>query len=152
MLTVRLTFPPCLRWVPGFGFCEATRPFFALVEETCSTFPAEQKWAASARLAAASVLPVTFGTTQFASANFAVTARAPFAVSLHVLLPLHAPDQPAKLEPREGFAFRVTRMPNVNACEQVFCEQLIPDGVLVTFPPPFPDRWTVRVCAAVGCT
>ena len=62
-----------LRWVPAFGRSETTRPVVTLLEKTCFTVPAEQKCALSARFAAARVWPATFGTTQFASANLAVT-------------------------------------------------------------------------------
>jgi hypothetical protein len=46
--TVRLTLPPCRRWVPAFGLCEITRPFATLLENAFVTFPTEQKCALSA--------------------------------------------------------------------------------------------------------
>ncbi len=146
LLTTRLTLPLCSRCVPRFGFCEATRPFFALVEKTRLIFPAVQKCALSVRFAAASVLPVTFGTMQFSSVNSAVTERPWSAVSLHGFLPTQAPLQPAKLEPVAAFAFSVTAVPKVKSCEHVVFVQLIPFGVLVTLPAPLPVLCTVTVC------
>ena len=79
--------------------------------------------------------------------NFALTVRAALAFTLHLgFLPEQAPVQPAKLEPFEGFALRVTDVPNANLCEHL-CGQLIPAGLLVTFPELLPDLWTVRVFA-----
>lgn len=144
-LTVSLTFAPCLRCLPGLGFCATTRPFFR-PEATCLTLPALQERALRARFAAASVLPVTLGTTQFFSANFAVTERASSALILHLDLPLHAPDQPLNDEPFEAVALRVTDVPYAKRCEHVL-PQLIPAGVLLTLPEPFPDLCTVTVCA-----
>jgi hypothetical protein len=139
LLTVNATLAPCLRCLPGFGFCATTRPFFTLLEKACLTLPILQECALSARFAAARVLPVTLGTTQLLSVNFAVSERASVAVTLHADLPRHAPVQPANDEPFAAFAFRVTFVPNTNWCEQVF-PQLIPFGELVTLPEPFPDR------------
>jgi hypothetical protein len=146
LLTVRLTLPLWFRWLPAFGFVEMTRPLFTLFEKAWPIFPAEQECALSAFLAADSALPFTFGTTQFLSVNFAVTDRAWLAVTWHVLLPVQAPEKPPKLEPLAAFACRVTEVPKANPCEQV-PPQLMPAGVLVTVPMPFPDLCTVRVCA-----
>ena len=78
--------------------------------------------------------------------NLAPTVRAAVVFTLHLgFLPEQAPVQPPKRERFEGFALRVTDVPNANLCEHL-CGQLIPAGVLVTFPEPEPDRWTVRVC------
>jgi hypothetical protein len=137
-LTVRLTLPLCFRWLPGFGCCETTRPGFALLEEACLIFPAEQKCALSARLAADRVLPLTFGTTHFLNVNLAVTDVGAFTVILQRGLPLQAPDQPAKVDPLAAFAFRVTDVPHLTLCEHVF-GQLMPAGELLIFPEPFPD-------------
>ena len=84
MLTVRFTLALCLRWVPGFGLCEITRPARTLLEKACLIFPAEQECALSARFAAERVLPFTFATTQFLSVNLAVAVRAPLTLSLHL--------------------------------------------------------------------
>ena len=145
MLTVRLTLPLCLRWVPALGLCEMTRPARTLLEKACLIFPAEQECALSARFEAERVLPLTFGTTQFLSVNFAVAVRGPVTVSLHLDLPWHAPDQPAKREPRAGLAFSVTDVRNAYLCEHVF-GHLMPPGELVIFPGPFPLLWIFRVC------
>ena len=54
---------------------------------------------------------MTFGTTQFACANFAVTASAALVMTLHVPLPVHAPDQPTNLEPSGGVRLQRHRGP-----------------------------------------
>src|SRR6187551_3370296 len=114
-----------------------TRPAFTRLEKACLILPAEQKWAFSARLAAARLLPFTFGTTQFLSVNFAVAESGPWTLSLHLERPWHAPDQPAKAEPLAAFTFRVTDLPKANPCEHFF-GQLIPFGELVILPEPLP--------------
>ena len=79
--------------------------------------------------------------------NFALTVRAAVALTLHLdFLPEHAPAQLAKPDPFEALALSVTDLPKANLCEHL-CGQLIPAGVLVTLPEPFPDLRTVRVCA-----
>ena len=66
-----------------------------------------------------SVLPSMFGTTQF-WANLALTETVPSTMNVQVLLrqqamqvlvAVQAPDQPAKAEPFEAWAFRVTEFP-----------------------------------------
>lgn len=53
-------------------------------------------------------------------------------------VPLHAPpDHPAKVEPVAGVAARVTEVPPLNMALQAE-PQLIPEGLLVTVPPPAP--------------
>ena len=145
MLTVRFTRPWCLRWVPAFGLCEITRPARTLLEKACLILPAEQECVLRARFATRRVLPFTLGTTQFFSVNFAVAVRGPVTLSLHLDLPWHAPDQPAKLEPRPGFAFSVTEVRNAYLCEQVLGQRM-PLGELVILPEPLPLLWTFRVC------
>ena len=66
----------------------------------------------------------------------------PLILSLHVTLPLQAPDQPANAEPLAAFALRVTDFPNANACEHFF-GHLMPAGELAIFPEPFPDLRTL---------
>ena len=56
--------------------------------------------------------------------------------------PEQAPDQPLKSELAFGFAVSVTDVPLANFA--VHAEpQLIPEGLLVTVPPPVPEFWTV---------
>ena len=64
-------------------------------------------------------------------------------------VPLHPPDQPAKVEPAAGVAVNVTWVPTLND-ELQAVPQLIPDGLLPTEPDPVPARETVNV--AVGAT
>ena len=67
----------------------------------------------------------------------------------HGLVPEHAPDQPAKVEPDVGVAVRVTEVPLVNDAEQVEPHEM-PDGFDEMVPAPVPDRLTER--AKVGMT
>ena len=140
LLTVRLTLPLCLRWLPAFGLCEITRPARTLLEKACLIFPAEQACALSARFAAERLLPFTFGTTQFLSVNFAVAVRSPLMLSLHLDLLCTRRARPAgeARSPCEAFAFSVTDVPYAYLCEHVF-GHLMPAGELVIFPEPFPD-------------
>src|SRR5438132_11196346 len=62
-------------------------------------------------------------------------------VSAHGLVPLHAPDQPAKNEPLLAAAVRVTTVPELNEAAHAG-EQLIPAGLLVTTPLPVPANCT----------
>jgi hypothetical protein len=65
-------------------------------------------------------------------------------VTEHVPVPLHAPDQPAKVESDAGLATSFTTKPEVKLAEQVE-PQLIPDCELDTVPEPVPLRVTVNV-------
>ena len=70
--------------------------------------------------------------------NCAVTDFAASTVTTHVPVPEHpAPDQPVKFEPVAGVAVNVTTVPFVYELEQV-APQLIPAGLDVTVPLPFP--------------
>jgi hypothetical protein len=99
------------RRLPGFGFCEMTRPFLTLREAACLTLPSLQLWLLSERLAAFSVLPSSFGTTHFLSEKEAVTARLALIVTRQAPVPVHAPDQPANLEFEAGVGVNVTDVP-----------------------------------------
>ena len=76
--------------------------------------------------------------------NVAVTLVLALTVTVQVAVPVQAPDQPAKVEPEEGVAVRVTEVPLLKVAAQVE-PQLIPAGVLVTVPVPVPAGVTVRV-------
>lgn len=69
--------------------------------------------------------------------NSAVTDLAWLIVTVHGPVPLHAPPQPAKVDPSPGAAVRVTRLGAAKPCEQS-PGQSMPAGVLVTFPSPSP--------------
>ena len=58
------------------------------------------------------------------------------------LVPEQAPDQPVKSELASGFAVSVTDVPLANSALHAE-PQLIPDGLLVTVPPPVPAFWIV---------
>ena len=57
-------------------------------------------------------------------------------------VPVQAPDQAVKSELASGFAVSVTDVPLANFALHAE-PQLIPDGLLVTVPPPIPAFWTV---------
>ncbi len=57
-------------------------------------------------------------------------------------VPEQAPNQPVKSELASGFAVSVTDVPLANFALHAK-PQLIPDGLLVTVPPPVPAFWTV---------
>ena len=54
------------------------------------------------------------------------------------------PDQPANVDPEAAVAVNVTAVPLLILAVQVL-PQLIPTGLLVTVPVPFPARVTVSV-------
>jgi hypothetical protein len=74
--------------------------------------------------------------------NVAVTAAFPVKVTLQVLVPVQAPDQPANVELLFGAAVSVSMVPLVKLALQV-APQLIPAGLLVIVPAPVPALWTV---------
>ena len=80
----------------------------------------------------------------------AVTAWFPLSVIMQVLLlPQFAPIHPAKYEFATGAAVSVTCVPRGKLAVQVgFGGQVIPTGLLVTLPVPFPARVTVNIGAA----
>ena len=88
-----------------------------------------------------------------------VTAVAPLSVTAHVPVPLHAPPQPANVEPAAAAAFSVTNVPEgkLALLDVQAAAQLSPAGVLVTLPLPVPDLVSVRgkvvtVAVNVGVT
>jgi hypothetical protein len=74
--------------------------------------------------------------------NTAPTLAAAFIVTVQEPVPLHAPLQPAKVEPVPGVAARVTTVPCAKLALQV-APQLKPAGELVTVPLPVPLRVAV---------
>lgn len=77
-----------------------------------------------------------------AELNVAETLVSAFMVTLHVEVPLQAPDQPAKAALAAGAAVSVTAVPALNAARQVE-PQLMPAGLLETVPEPVPEFVTV---------
>jgi hypothetical protein len=76
--------------------------------------------------------------------NVAVTFVLAVIVTTHAAVPVHPlPLQPAKVEVRLGVAVSVTTVPVTKLVEQRPAGQLMPAGVLVTFPLPVPVRLTV---------
>ena len=76
--------------------------------------------------------------------KFALTDFAASMVTLHAPVPLHAPPQPANVEPESGVTAKLTTVPLAKLAEHVVPQE-IPEGVLVTVPVPGPLLATVRV-------
>jgi len=74
--------------------------------------------------------------------NVAVAEASLVNVTLQVLVPVHAPDQPANVEPALGTAVSVTMAPLAKLALHV-APQSIPAGLLVTVPVPVPALCTV---------
>ena len=74
--------------------------------------------------------------------NVTVTEALLVNVTLQVLVPVQAPDQPANVEVAFGAAVSVTMVPLGKLALHVE-PQLMPAGLLVTLPPPVPALWTV---------
>jgi hypothetical protein len=74
--------------------------------------------------------------------NVAVTEVALVNVTLQVLVPVQAPDQPANVEVALGAAVSVTMVPLGKLALHV-APQSIPAGLLVIVPAPVPAVWTV---------
>ncbi len=77
------------------------------------------------------------------SVNVAVTDRAALIVTLHAPVPLHAPDQPANVDPDAGVAVKATGVEATKDALHVV-PQLMPAGVDMTEPEPLPVRVTVN--------
>src|SRR5450755_2440839 len=75
--------------------------------------------------------------------NVAVTDFAALIVTLQAPVPVHAPLQPAKVEPEPTAWVRVTTVPLLKFVLQV-PGQLMPTGLLVTVPVPVPASLTVK--------
>jgi hypothetical protein len=65
-------------------------------------------------------------------------------VTVQALVPVHAPDQPAKLEPVAGVGVRLTVVPSLKLLEQIK-PQSIPLGLLEIVPEPDPFLFMVRL-------
>jgi hypothetical protein len=76
--------------------------------------------------------------------KFALTDFAASMVTLQAPVPLHAPLQPANVEPESGAAVKLTTVP-LEKFDKHVVPQEIPEGVLVTVPAPVPLLATVRV-------
>jgi hypothetical protein len=81
--------------------------------------------------------------------NSAVTVAAALSVTTQVSVPLHAPDQPAKVDPEAAAAVSVTCVP-LAKFELHVPGQLMPEGLLVTVPEPEPDGVTVSCTGAAA--
>jgi hypothetical protein len=80
--------------------------------------------------------------------NIAETLCAAFIVTVQPPVPLHAPPQPAKLDPAAGVAVKVTCVPAPKLALHVV-PQLIPPGELVTMPLPVSLTVSVKEGATV---
>jgi len=78
-----------------------------------------------------------------AALNVAVTAFAAVIVTTHDVVPVHAPLQPANVEPADGVAVSDTCVPVAKFATHAL-GQLMPAGLLVTVPVPVPASVTVR--------
>jgi hypothetical protein len=88
---------------------------------------------------------VTVRMTAWASTlNAAVTDLAESIVTVHVPVPVQAPDQPAKTDAALGVAVRVTELPGMKSAEHAG-KQFTPAGLLVTIPLPPPSSATDSV-------
>jgi hypothetical protein len=76
--------------------------------------------------------------------KFALTDFAASMVTLHAPVPLHAPLQPANVEPESGVAVKLTTVPLAKFAEHVVPQE-IPAGELATVPVPVPLFVSVRV-------
>src|SRR5918996_3792153 len=83
--------------------------------------------------------------------NVAVTDRGPFICRVQVeVLPVQAPLQPANVAPTAGWAVSVTPVPNSYVSVQSV-PQLMPAGLLVTFPSPTTFTVSVGVRSSSIC-
>lgn len=87
---------------------------------------------------------VSVGLVTGAAVNVAVTLVAALIGTMQDPVPLQAPPQPAKVDPPEGAAVRVTATFAAIIALHVR-PQLMPAGLLVTAPVPVPPRVTARV-------
>ena len=81
--------------------------------------------------------------------NVAVTARAAVIDTVQAAVPVHAPDQPANVEPDAAAGVRVTDEPLLKLALHV-APQLMPAGDEVTVPVPVPAFVTARLNDVTG--
>ena len=85
-----------------------------------------------------------FSAETFACAlNVAVADVFALIVTLHVLVPLHAPDHPANVDVLLAVAVSTTAVPLEKLALHV-CPQFTPAGLLVIVPPPLPELCTLN--------
>lgn len=82
------------------------------------------------------------------TSNVGVTVLLACRVSLHVPVPVHRPDHPAKVLPASGVGVNTTAVPLGKLAVQL-PGQSIPAGVLVTAPAPVPTLFTVSWMGAI---
>jgi len=70
-------------------------------------------------------------------------------VITHDAVPLQAPDHPTNVEPVTGVAVKVTLEPLLKLALHLV-PQLIPAGLLVMIPAPFPLAWTLSWAEVTG--
>ena len=85
---------------------------------------------------------VTTVTGNVCTLNVAVTDSAAFIVTMQLPTPVHAPLHPANVDPEFATCVNVTACPPLKSAVHVLGHK-IPDGVLVTVPPPDPAGVTV---------
>ena len=93
-------------------------------------------------------VPPSETVSPYVCVKVAVTLTAEFKVRTQDPVPLHSPPlQPSNTDPAAGVAVRVTVVPPANdaAHSLLLALQLMPAGLLVTWPPPLPFSITVRV-------
>jgi hypothetical protein len=84
-----------------------------------------------------------------AEVKLAVTKLSTFMVTVQLLLvDEQVPLQPEKLEILSGIAIKETAVPAPNEDWHEPDIQAIPDGMLLTEPPPLPDILRVNACVA----
>lgn len=110
------------------------------------TFPFGRSVAEWSRLAPA--IPPVAVQVPAVELNVAATVVAVLMVTIHVPVPVQAPDQPEKVEPASAVAVRVTEAPLVNEAEQV-APQLIPARLDITVPVSVPTYGGVTASFAM---
>jgi hypothetical protein len=81
--------------------------------------------------------------------NVACALAAAFIVTTQAPVPVHAPVQPANVDPDAGDGVSVTAVPLAKVVLHVGA-QLMPAGELATVPVPVPASVTVNVCGGGG--
>lgn len=84
-----------------------------------------------------------------AGPKFATTFWSLFIDTIQPPVPEHAPPQPVKTKPAAGLTVIATFVPDTNEPEHVL-PQLMPAGLLESFPPVAGEACTVSVCGAAA--